>query len=87
MENVSTDDIIDYKVTKTHYALSNTPEGIEIVIPKDPNLFGRKNKILIRGTVRVPKDKFIPDSNWSSKLFSQLIVEVESQVVSKNTTQ
>jgi len=86
MENVSAVEAIDYKVTKTHYALSNTKEGVEVVIPKDPNLFGRKNKILIRGTVRVPA-KFIPDSNWGAKLFSQLIVEVESQIVSKNTTQ
>jgi len=85
MENVSATETIDYKVTKTHYALNNTDEVVEVVIPKDPNLFARKNKILIRGTVQVDP-KFIPDCNWASKLFSQLFVEVESQLVSKNTT-
>ena len=86
MENVSPSDIIDYKVTKTIYPFNNNNDSLEFLIGPDPNLFTKKNKLLIRGTVRL-HEKFVPDTNWVSKMFSQLIVEVQSQVVSKNITQ
>ena len=84
MENVSSSDIVDYKVTKKHFAYTNNKKVVHFYIEKDPNLYLRKNKILIRGTIQV-KEKYCPCTNWASKLFSQLTVEIESQTVSKNT--
>ena len=83
MENVSSSDIVDYKVTKKHFATTNDKRVLHINIEKDPNLYLRKNKILIRGTIQVKKE-YCPCTNWASKLFSKLTVEVESQEVSKN---
>ena len=74
---------IDYKVTKRHYPRTNNESVLEFVFEKDPNLFLRKNKILIRGHIEVHGD-FMPQNGWASKLFSQMTVEVNSQAVTKN---
>ena len=74
---------IDFKVTKRHYPRTNNGSVLEFVFEKDPNLFLRKNKILIRGYIELHAD-FIPQNGWASKLFSQMTVEVNSQAVSIN---
>ena len=74
---------IDYKVTKRHYPRTNNGSVLEFVFEKDPNLFLRKNKILIRGHIELHPD-FMVQKGWASKLFSQMTVEVNSQAVSKN---
>ena len=77
------DSTLDYKVSKRHYPRTNNSSVLEFIFEKDPNLFLRKNKILIRGTIEI-NDKFVVENGFASKLFSMLTVEVDSQSVTKN---
>ena len=73
--------MLDYKVTKKHYPRTNSCSVLEFIFEKDPNLFLKKNKILIRGSITID-NKFILENGWVSKLFASLTVEVDSQTVS-----
>ena len=75
--------MLDYKITKKHYPRTNSCSVLEFIFEKDPNLFLKKNKILIRGTIEID-DTFTIENGWVSKLFSMLTVEVDSQAVSTN---
>ena len=75
--------MLDYKITKKHYPRTNNSSMLEFVFEKDPNLFLRKNKILIKGSITFD-EKFIVDSAFVPKLFQMLTVEVDSQTVSTN---
>ena len=77
------DDVIDTKVTKKHYPSTNNSSVLEFILPKDPNLFLQKNKIIIRGSFQVDKN-YVVENEFAAKLFSMLTVEVDSQSVSKN---
>ena len=79
------DETLDYKVTKKHYPRTNNNSVLEFVFEKDPNLFLRKNKILIRGCIEVDEN-YTVENGFASKLFSLLTVEVDSQAVSLNNT-
>ena len=76
-------DVLDYKVTKRHYPRTNNDEVLEFLFEKDPNLFLRKNKIIIKGSVEIDKN-LVVENGWVSKLFSMVTVEVESQTVTLN---
>ena len=76
-------DVIDTKVTKKHYPSTNNSSVLEFILPKDPNLFLQKNKIIIRGSFQVDKN-YVVENEFAAKLFSMLTVEVDSQSVSKN---
>ena len=80
------DDVIDTKVTKKHYPSTNNNSVLEFILPKDPNLFLQKNKIIIRGSFQVDKN-YVVENGFAAKLFSMLTVEVDSQSVSKNYNQ
>ena len=80
---VSKKDEIDFKITKKHYPRVNNESILEFVFEKDPNLFLKKNKIIIRGAIEVDAG-YVVENGFAAKLFSMLTVEVESQVVSKN---
>ena len=75
--------MLDYKITKKHYPRTNSNSVLEFIFEKDPNLFLKKNKILIRGCIEID-DKFVVENGWVSKLFTMLTVEVDSQIVSNN---
>ena len=75
--------MLDYKITKKHYPRTNSNSVLEFIFEKDPNLFLKKNKILIRGSIEID-DKFVVENGWVSKLFTMLTVEVDSQIVSNN---
>ena len=75
--------MLDYKITKKHYPRTNSNSVLEFIFEKDPNLFLKKNKILIRGTIEID-EKYVLENGWVSKLFSMLTVEVDSQTVSTN---
>ena len=75
--------MLDYKITKKHYPRTNSNSVLEFIFEKDPNLFLKKNKILIRGSIEID-DKYVLENGWVSKLFSMLTVEVDSQTVSTN---
>ena len=74
---------LDSKVTKLHYPRTNNNGVLEFLFEKDPNLFLRKNKIAIRGTIQIPPT-YIVDTSFASKLFSQVTVDIESQTISNN---
>ena len=71
---------LDYKITKKHYPRHNTSDLLEFVFDKDPNLFLRKNKIIIRGWVKL-QDIYVVENGWVSKLFRSLSLKLESQEV------
>ena len=73
----------DFKITKRHYPRVNNETILEFIFEKDPNLFMRKNKIVIRGAIELGTN-VLPDNGYVSKLFSMLSVEVDSQNVSSN---
>ena len=74
---------LDFKITKRHYPRVNNDTILEFNFEKDPNLFMRKNKIVIRGAIELEQNIY-PDNGFVSKLFSMLSVEVDSQTVSSN---
>ena len=74
---------LDFKITKRHYPRVNNDSILEFIFEKDPNLFMRKNKIVIRGAIELDQ-KVLPDNGFVGKLFSMLTVEVDSQNVSSN---
>jgi len=76
--------ITDYKITKRHYPRVNNENCLEFIFEKDPNLFLRKNKILIRGSIQFDNG-YLPENGFASKLFSELTVEVDSQTVTRNS--
>ena len=74
---------IDNKVIKKHYPRTNNDQVLEFVFERDPNLYLRKNKILIKGTIEITDD-FIPDTGFVAKMFSMLTVEIDSHSISSN---
>ena len=75
------DNTVDYKVTKRHFPRTNNESCLEFIFEKDPNLFMRKNKISIHGSITIDKT-FNIDVGYATKLFSKMTVEVNSQSVS-----
>ena len=73
----------DNKVTKHHFPKCNNDNLLEFIFEKDPNRFLRKNSIIIQGSIEVSED-FIVENGWVSKLFTQLKVEVDSQLVTRS---
>ena len=74
MKNVF-EDKVDFKVTKKHFPKVNNESLLEFSFEKDPNLFLRKNSILIFGAVEIPKN-YVMENGWVSKLFKQLKDEI-----------
>ena len=83
LNKIQINEMLDYKITKKHYPRTNSNSVLEFIFEKDPNLFLKKNKILIRGSIEID-DKYVLENGWVSKLFSMLTVEVDSQTVSTN---
>ena len=79
-----TNETLDAKICKKSYPRTNNEDILEFVFEKDPNLFLRKNKIIIRGQIEVDP-KFVVDNGFAAKLFSMMTVEVDSQAVTINT--
>jgi len=90
------DQVLDFVFEKEHglnrwsYNTSFNSIHLKYIITslnhaEDPNLYLRKNKILIKGTIEVD-DEYIPDVGFVSKLFSMLTVDVCSHTVSSNKT-
>ena len=79
------DEQLDFKITKRNFYFLrvNNESILEFIFEKDPNLFMRKNKIVIRGAIELDAN-VIPDNGFVAKLFSMVTVEVDSQSVSNN---
>ena len=82
MENEN-NEVLDFKITKRHFPRINNDRVLEFVFEKDPNLFMRKNKIIIKGAIECDKN-YLPENGFAAKLFSMLTVEIDSQQVTKN---
>ena len=74
---------IDHKVVKRHFPRTNNAQVLDFVFEKDPHLYLRKNKIIIRGSVEVDNG-YVPESGFVAKLFGMLAVEVDSHTISNN---
>ena len=74
---------LNHKVVKRHYPRTNNAQVFEFVFEKDPNLYLRKNKIIIKGSVEVD-DGYVPEIGFVAKLFGMLTVEVDSHTISSN---
>ena len=74
---------IDNKIVKRHYPRTNNEQVLDFVFEKDPNLYLRKNKILIKGTIEVDSG-YVPEVGFASKLFGMLTVDVDSHTISSN---
>ena len=48
-------DVVDFKITKRHFPRINNESVLEFVFEKDPNLFMRKNKIIIKGAIEIDR--------------------------------
>ena len=66
---MSDDSELDNKYTTVTYPRVNNGSVLEFVIPPNPNLFLRKDKIAIRGFIEVPF-AYIPDNGLASKVCS-----------------
>ena len=77
------DEQLDFKITKRHFPRVINESILEFIFEKDPNLFMRKNKIVIRGAIELDTN-VLPDNGYVAKLFSMVTVEVDSQNVSNN---
>ena len=73
-------DVLDQRFSKIHYPRENNQSILEFVIEKDPNMFLRKNKIIIKGFIELSED-YIVENGWVSKLFSKLDIQLDSQSI------
>ena len=71
---------IDAETVKTHYARDNNDKILSFVLQEDPNLLLDWTSIEIGMTVDIP-DGFVPDNGFASKLFANLSVEIDSQLI------
>ena len=76
-------DALDYKITTKTYPTTNNGSALEFNLKKNPNLFLRKDKIIIRGEIKVG-EKYVVENGFAVKLFNKLTVEVDSFDVSNN---
>ena len=82
MEN----ETIDFKITKRHFPRINNDSVLEFVFEKDPNLFMRKNKIVIKGAIEIDRNGlYILKSffQWLQNLIRLSGYAVENGFVSK----
>lgn len=74
---------IDYKIVKRNFPHTNNEQVLDFIFEKDPHLYLRKNKIIIRGSVEVDNG-YVPEPGFVAKLFGMLTVQVDSQTISNN---
>ena len=79
----SKNDVLEQRFSKIHYPRTNNDDLLEFVFEKDPNMFLRKNKIIIKGYIELSED-YIVENGWVSKLFSKLDVLIDCQSVTSN---
>ena len=75
------ENIIDNKIIKKHYPRNNNGQVLDFVFGKDPNLYLRKNKILIKGAIEID-DNYVTENGFVAKLFGMLTVDVDSHTIS-----
>ena len=84
MDYESKNDTIDFKITKRQYPRTNSESILEFIFDKDPNLFLLKNKILIKGAIECDSG-YVVENGFAAKLFSNATIEIDSEVISKDS--
>ena len=71
---------IDSEIYKTFYPRDNNDNIVNFVLQEDPNLALDFNSIGVGFMVSIPKDK-LPENGLASKLFMNLNIELNSQLI------
>ena len=71
---------IDSEIFKTFYPRDNNDNIVNFVLQEDPNLALDFSSIEVEFMVSIPKDK-LPENGLASKLFMNLNIEVNSQLI------
>ena len=79
-ESGKTSQAIDAQTIKTHYARDNNDKILSFVLQEDPNLMLDWTSFQIGFTCEVP-DGFIPDNGFCAKLFDNISIEIDSQLI------
>ena len=74
---------IDAETIKTHYARDNNDKILSFVLQEDPNLMLDLTSIRIGLSVNIPNG-FLPDNGFVSKLFANISIEIDSQLITSN---
>ena len=75
--------VIDTETVKTHYARDNNDKILSFVLQEDPNLMLDLTSIRIGLAVNILND-FLPDNGFVSKLFANISIEIDSQLITSN---
>ena len=75
--------VIDTETVKTHYARDNNDKILSFVLQEDPNLMLDLTSIRIGLSVNIPNG-FLPDNGFVSKLFANISIEIDSQLITSN---
>jgi hypothetical protein len=71
---------VDSEIYKTFYPRDNNDNIVNFVLQEDPNLALDFSSIEVGFMVSIPKDK-LPENGLASKLFMNLNIEVNSQLI------
>ena len=84
IENDSTgragDRLRDSEIVKTHYPRDNNSKVLSFSIPEEPNLALDLTSIQIGCRVKIPT-AFLPENGLSMKLFRNVNIEINSQLI------
>lgn len=70
----------DTEILKIFYPRDNNNNIVNFVLQEDPNLALDLTSICVGFTVEVPKD-MVPENGFAAKLFMNLNVEINSQLI------
>jgi hypothetical protein len=78
--NHEKNDQVDSEIFKTFYPRDNNDNIVNFVLQEDPNLALDFSSIEVGFMVSIPKDK-LPENGLASKLFMNLNIEINSQLI------
>lgn len=70
----------DARVVKNHYPRDNNGKVLSFVMPEEPNLCLDFNSITIGCRIELPADQ-LPDNGLALKLFRNMNIEINSQLI------
>ena len=71
---------VDSQIIKTHYPRDANDKILSFVLQEDPNLCLDFTSMYLTGTVDIPTDVY-PDNGFASKLFKNMSIELNSQLI------
>ena len=79
-ENRNSDCRIDHQIQKIHYPRDNNEKVLSFCLQEEPNLSLDFNSLTIGCRVKIPSSHY-PDNGLSAKLFRNMNIEVNSQLI------